>query len=521
MLSTLLPLCLLAAAPQDPATKDRGSRFEMLSLQHICSEHQGLEPPIWGTMLRYPTSSEGRHDLLFVGEPSHPFSSEQVQHVLQALNATDVEAGRLNLETLGASLVVFGEGTAVSKLKQQLDDASAVLTRPLQIEVCVWDATDRELSSAILGPNDYSQFVGKLTPLWRSVASTRSGNAVALARERWTRYVRDVNPEVAQKQSMSVPVTDEFGEGGRVVVRPHLLVGGDDIVLHVQFGLSQRRGVVRTVQIGMPGAADLEVPVLETAYGGCSGRVVNGGALAVSLRGSAASGGQIALTVRVTSRTPPNAQAPAGLGIFPCGALTSTALTQRPTLPSPHAATDEESQAQTDPVEGFGSIAEERLVQIVQTALGTAAESGVDIQAAGGYLFVRADQQVLTTVDAVMRGLEERLLRNVTVRHTGKLMPTEGEPAEPTDKNHPLLHELVVPTLLGREVSVARMLETNVVRDLAAAIAQEASILDPIVASLHQSCAPAATVGVGDRVVRPGRGTGGAPAPGGGGQDSG
>jgi hypothetical protein len=479
MLHSLLPLCLLL--PQAPSAKEQKTIFEIHSLQHLCGSRAGLETPIWGTMLRAPTDDR-RVDLIGVTEPSERFEPDRIVQMLNQLNAADVEQNRLMLSTQGDCLMVFGAEDGVTRVRQQFEEASAVLMRPLQVEVCAWDATDREIPSAILGPREYAQFTAGLVPLWRCLDTTTNNNAVSMNRERWTRYTRNLNAEVAQKQSISLPVTDAFGEGGRVVVRPHLLLGGDDLVLHVQFGLAQRRGVVRIVPIGMPGAADLEMPLLETAYGGCSGRIVNGGALVVGLRGSAASGGQVAITVHVTARTPPVARPPAGLAVFPCGALLSTALLQRfdpPCFPK-----RPETDSSMEPTQGFGCLTEDNLIHLVQAALGQAGE-GLEIQVSHGLLFVRCEAQQASVIETLVTGLQDRLLRTVTVRHVGRLLPIEGDTPETAQKSHPLLHEITAPTLLGRELTIARILETNVVQDLQAAIAQEAALLDPVVAELR------------------------------------
>jgi hypothetical protein len=479
MLHSLLPLCLLL--PQAPSAKEQKMVFEIHALQHLCGPRAALEPPIWGTMLHAPIDDR-RVDLIGVTEPNALFDTDRIHSLLRDLNGVDCEQGRLMFRFWNDSLFVFGVEDGVARVRQQLEEASAMLVRPLQVEVCAWDATDREIPSAILGPREYAQFAGTFTPLWRCVDTTTNNSAVSMSRERWTRYTYDVNAEVAQKQSISLPVTDTFGEGGRVVVRPHLLLGGDDLVLHVQFGLAQRRGVVRTVPIGMPGAADLEMPLLETAYGGCSGRIMNGGALVVGLRGSAASGGQVAITVRVTARTPPAPKPPSGLAVFPCGALLSTALLQRFDLPC--FPKRDVTDSSLEPAPGFGCFAEADLLSLVQTALGQAAE-GLELDINRGLLFVRCQAPQASAIETLLTGLQERLLKTVTVRHVGRLLPIEGDTPEQAQKSHPLLHEITAPTLLGRELTIARILETNVVQDLQAAIAQEAALLDPIVAELR------------------------------------
>jgi hypothetical protein len=374
---------------------------------------------------------------------------------------------------------VLGDAALVTQVREQVETLSAIVLRPLQIEVCLWQAGTDEAPPALLRPDDWKRFVGDREPLWRCTAETQGARPVALEQQRWTRYVRDVDCEVAQKQSVSVPVTDAFGDGGRVVVTPHTLVGGDDLVLHVQFGIAHRRGVVRTLPTGVPGQADLELPLLETIYGACSGRITNGGALAVTLRGAPASGGQYVLTVRVTSRTPPTAPTLGGLVVLPCSALTSHALSQRLAPPPPSPDENDQSPASPNTEEigaGFGHIEGDVLQDLLRTSLGDQGEN-CELFLAGGHLFVLAAEPVRTKVEAVLLGLQERMLRTVTVRHRGRLVGTDAAATS--------VHEIVLPTLLGRETTVGRVLESNVIRDLYLEIAQEASVHDPQVACLQ------------------------------------
>jgi hypothetical protein len=82
-------------------------------------------------------------------------------------------------------------------------------------------------------------------------------------------------------------------------------------------------------------------------------------------------------------------------------------------------------------------------------------------------------------VTTFLQGLEERLLRNTTVRHDVVL---------PADALRPetCAHQLVAPSLVGRHVGLARIVETNVLRDVQVEIAQDAEASDPIV-DYHQT----------------------------------
>lgn len=483
MLSVLTSLSLLvapAAAPQD-----NRALLEVVPLQHLCGTRSGFTPPPWGSMLTFKRADD-RPDLLQSRDDQPRFSIDASHDLLRSLFTAEIDGERLRIDAGTDSLLVLGDAEILDKLRAVVQGAADQLNRPLQVEVALWDATGRETPPAMMDPRQFAQFVANRTPLWRSLAETQNGRVVALDRQRWSRYVRDAETEVAQKSSIGQPVTDAFGEGGRVTVRPHALVGGDDLVLHVQFGLAQKRGPVRTLSTGVPGLPDLEVPMLETSYGACSGRITNGGGLAITMRGHPASGGQLILTVRTAGRTPPMAQGTRGLAIFPCGALTSNALTQRLLPPSPYPLLgDEEAPGLDIEEEDMGYLPPTQLEDLVRSALGAEADAeGFAINVGGDYLFVRGNDQAVAKVEAFLRALQDRLLHAVAVRHSGHLLPSDGSPRDPTVEPT-ILHEIVFPTMLGRQATLARMLETNVVRDLFVEIAQEASILNPEVDAMQ------------------------------------
>jgi hypothetical protein len=488
-----LSLCLPAATPQGTAgptpprraqqqqetAGPRGpqSVLEVIPLQHVCGWRTSLVPPQWGSMLQF-ADADDRPDLLNVRADGRHVDIDSAAELLSNLHMAAIEANRLHIDRQNDDLFVLGDGAEVALVRDEVQALSALLLRPMQIEVALWDAGGA-VPPAVSTPEGWAQFVANREPAWRSVAETQSARSVALDRQRWTRYVRDINVEVASKLAISHPVVDAFGEGGRVVVTPHALVGGDDIVLHVQFGLSQRRGQVRTAPTGVPGHADLELPLLETTYGACSGRVTNGGALAVTLRGEASGGGQSLLTIRVTSRTPPPTATVSGLSVLPCSALTSEALSMRLSPPTPYP-TDFEANTQTEEIgAGFGFIEGDRLEELLRTSLGADAED-CQMHLSGGHLFVLATDALRARVEAVLRGLQERMLRTVTVRHRGRFAGAADDAAS--------LHDIVLPTLLGREATVCRVLETNAIHALWVEVAQEASILDPHVEAQQSGC---------------------------------
>ena len=478
MLTLLLPslLCL----PQAPAAN--APVAELLPLATLCGADATPPAPVWGSLLRYVVPAERPGDLLASVDDGVTLRPEQVVATLSNLEAQAVAGGSLFLDAVSDNLLAVGDRAAVQRVRQLLDTAAQVIARPLSIEFAAWDATNREPPAAVLDAAGYERFVAGGTPLWRAVGTGRSGHAIALEHMRWNRYVRSIEVEVAQKQTMSRPATQRYGEGGHAVVRAHSLLGGDAFAVHLQCNAAVRRGVVRTLTTGTPNGADLELPALESYFAACSGRIANGGALAITMRGDPVGGGQLVLTLRVVSRTPPTQLAQDDLMLLPCGALTTNALTQRFDLPDPQRGDAEPVRAADD--EGGARIDSDRLVGLVRDV---AAGNGEDVGVwyGCGHLLVRGSAGARQRAEALLGTLQERLVRTAVLRHASQLVPLTPTDAETRNAANRTVHEIVLPTLFGRECNAARLFETNVISDVQIEIAAEAGILVPEVTVLQ------------------------------------
>ncbi|MCK5944687.1 MAG: hypothetical protein KAI24_22050, partial [Planctomycetes bacterium] len=111
---------------------------------------------------------------------------------------------------------------------------------------------------------------------------------------------------------------------------------------------------------------------------------------------------------------------------------------------------------------------------------GTLATEDADysLQAGGGFLFVHGTAGGITRVRELLRGLQDALVQNVSISHRAKLLPDTRQ-ADAT------LHELLVPSLVGREVCVHRLFETNILANVHVEVAQEAGSLEPRVELLQ------------------------------------
>lgn len=453
------------ASPQGPTTV-----AEPLALQQLLAPHASQSVPPWRSLLQHPDGS-GRPDLLHGADGTPGFAVDDVLGLLTELHRAAIDAGSLHFAAQGGAVMAFGSEAEVVKVRERVRGANAAIARTVQVEFAVWDGVDRETPPAFLGPADYTRFTANRTPLWRGVAATRHGHAVAIDRMRWTRYARSVDANVAQKQTAIAPAIERFGEGGHAIVRPFALVGGDEWAVHVQFALAQRRGAVRTLQLSLPAVAEIDLPTLETCYGTYSGRIPNGGALSATLRGHPATGGHHILTVRVLSRVSPTAVVQDGLAILPCGALTSTGLDEAPG--------DDDGFVGATRGLDHGHLPGDALLELLRTGLGVEAEQ-CSLQCGGGFVFARGPAAALNRLETMLKGVQDRLVRNATLAQVAQLEAVDNPPAGWSAT----LHELVLPTLHGRALIANRCLEMNCIVGQGIYLAQEAMTLAPQVERL-------------------------------------
>jgi len=476
MLSILLPVLLAAPLePQQPGTAAQTST-ELLPLQQLCSREDEELAPSWRSLLRYVPRHNRTANLVIASDGSGAITADGIFDVLQTIEEEALDEGHLSLTPVGDNLLAFGEAERVRGVVKRIDEATQILARPLQIEFAVWDATSRETPAAVLTAEDYQRFAANRQPMWRSIAAGRAGHAVTLRNMTWTRYVRTLEVEVAQKQTMSRPETERFAEGAHAAVRAHPLIDSDEFALHVQFVAGRPRGVLRSIQTGLPGAADIELPRLETSFGACSGRIQNGGALAVTLRGHASGGGQLILTMRAVSPQPPAELSDERTALLPVGAITSGALTQTASVPNLFEHEEEAIDYEREGI--YGRIPPDQLVQLAESIIdATDQDSPWMVRFADDHLFVMAAPTSVRQIKAAIRRLQDQTVRNVQLQHVALLGPQQQDDGGRLDG--PLLHELTLPTLLGREFAAVRIHETNVLAHVHVEIATEAGILAP------------------------------------------
>ncbi len=464
MLTTLF-LCA-ALAPQSPPQ----TVADMLPFPATVGEASSQMPPPLGTLL---TRDRDSHDLLNLNGEALQIPDNTLIDLLRTQQATAFEENRLAVRTLGDALLVMGETGEVATLRTNLAALQQALTRSLQIEIAVWDVGDGPAPAPVMSAAEFTAFAADRRPLWRGSEQTVHAAAVAINGMRWSRYVRSINAEVAQDAATTAPYLDDFGEGCAASVRAHELLGADEFAVHAQWCFGRHRGM-RTASNGIPNTSDLDQPQLETNCGTCSGRIGNGGALAVTLRGEAATGGNVALTMRVTAKAPATPRSHGDTALLPVSALASTALTERCATPWLEVVPDSwrglHFGAPASP--SFGYVPSSDLLDIARSALGDDGDQIEVLEGVGGFLFVRGEPDRLARFVAALQMLQDRMVRTVTVRHTAKV-----------DQGATVV-ELVAPTLAGRQLTLGRWFETTALARINISIAQKAQQHTPLVEPL-------------------------------------
>lgn len=481
MLTTVLPTLLLLSSPQLPEIPQQPpSTAELLPLQHICSEDQERRSLPWGSLMRFHPD-ELNADFVFGSTGGGGVSPESVIETLYGFVPDAVDEERLFLQAIDRNLLAVGDKKVVDQVRGIIAEASSILARPVQIELAAWDANTAPTPRAILDAKAYAAFVGNRKPLWRSTSTTNAGQAVSIEHMTWSRYVRSIEVEVAQKKTMSRPSTDRYGEGGSATVRAFSLVGSDDFAVHMQFAAATRRADKGTLQTGLPSAPDIELPQLNSYFGTISGRIQNGGALAATMRGNDQGGGAITVTLRVLSSGGEARLGDASAALWPIGALYADGLAYSADLPDVH---HEHAEREFDEASVYGRIPRDNLHELIESTLSAGDEDeDHEVRLGGGYLFVRSTKAGIARVQQLLIALQDRMIQNVEVRHRADLQADDSAPL-PTDET--VLHALTIPTLLGREASVYRLRETNIVTNVNIEIASEAGILAPSI-KLFQS----------------------------------
>jgi hypothetical protein len=473
MLTISTTALLALVAPQDPP-----DTFTMLPIQHLLSDKVEARALPYGSMLH---PKETFNSIAGKSTTGLSVTVDDINQMLSRAFDDESNDGGLYLDLVGNNVLAAGKEQHIRDVKDLLTQIARTMSRPIEVEFAAWDASDLATPAAILDREAYAEFAANRTPIWRVTNRTIAGRLTSLEHIKESLYLRGINTEVASKSTMLSPETSRYLEGGSAAVQAFSLIGTTDLVVHLQFAASALLGVVDSLQTGMPDAPDIELPQLNSFFGTCSGRIPNHGALTATMIGDPSTGGQLTLTMRVSSHedaAPPAAAADQqGLTIWPIGALTTEGLSSAISPPEQLLELHSHRLSQRA-IKVHGHIPDETLRRLIEDSLNNEEE----VFQRGGYITLSEQNPNFAHVRKLVIAMQDRMTQNAQIEHRSDLKPNQrsGEQANP-----PPLYALTIPTIIGRTASACRIRETNVVSDIHCEIAQEAGTLRPIISLLQ------------------------------------
>ncbi len=474
------------AVPAGGAPQGAERVLASFPLREIVGGSQGITPPLVGSFLGFEMGPSVQ-GLIEEGRSSRIAVDELVELIGRHIDPEGESEGfRLDLD--GQSLVISGSPAQVAAGREVVRFLESQIARSVQVSATVYEVNAGVRIEAKLAAGELKGLARDWRKLWTASSVVHCGDSVVLSKERWTRYVADVDVEVAQKASISDPSCFRMFEGVRVVVEPHALVGEDSLVVFSQFALGQRRGRISSIATSVRDQPSIQFPISETNNGCMSGRVEDGGTLLFASRGASAAGSNLVLAV-TTSFIGRASQRKGQTGVYPVSALVSKSFTRRVDVDTKNGALQiiplVAKQVAKRP---YGSFDRSRLEDFLYRALSDRLDNdeSVAVSLAGKFFVVRGDEAFHKRVREVLENLEKRSLKTVLVHATTTAtelsratMDLWGE-AETKAVSMPW-HQLSFPALLGRPHYAIRGVERAAIVDYAVEIAQAKAIANPVV----------------------------------------
>ncbi len=469
-----LPALALFAAVLPPilAQQDGGQppAVEIVPVHALVLPQPGQQPIPFGNLLHRWT--EPQQFLAEWSEPRHLLGEDTLVELLDVLHGRSGVAGELSIQVRAGTAWLHGDrAEVVASARKHLLHGLALLTRPVQVEAILCAHTGEPLPT-ILAPEQLAATLAASPPLWRSRAICTGHGRVQLRSMLTAPYVRDVRAEVAQGSAASVPETDDLLDGVAVGIDVEALAGTDDLVLFTQFALSARVDEV-AVQAGRnPKRSNIDLPVLDSAWGTASGRIPPGGALAITVGGTEATGPQRVLLLTARWQVPPVERRLGQATVLPIGALLSNDLAHAAGTPTRVVCEELYFERQGASDEGWPLMERDQLYELVRSTLGDAFdEAGGEVRYGRDHLLLIGTPEQAASVEALLVSLQERWIRNGTVLASVR-------PA--ADAASPPIHQVAIPALRSRQHVVWRGREATTVSAMNVAIAQESSMYDPM-----------------------------------------
>ena len=414
-------------------------------------------------------------------------------------------ADEVSMIVRGQSLLISGKNSHVAEVEQIVKVMRRAMTQRFAVNVRLYRiGTDQYPAAA--SARQLTELTKDLTPIWHGHTKTLSGQQVVLAQENFTRYVCDVDVEVAEEISVGQPVTTSMFEGIRILVESHALIGSTDRVFKCQFALCEKQKELKLQSTGVQDMPSIGIPHLAAISGAFSGRVEHDGALLVSIKSRAPADGNFLLVVQASPSAANPTEISAGETLLlPISALTSSSL--QFDMPLTRSEEDPEGARGGYPVIKFevddGGNRGETLLSLLRESLGSLLDEGgaaVDMTSNGsghGFILVRGSQKTRTEVRRLLAALHDQWIHGVEVQLTTELLAvprgssTFSALSQVNPSSREVLHSLTFPTLIGDTALVFKGIESAVVRDYEPEIANKTTLSNPAVQTTFRGLAVA------------------------------
>jgi hypothetical protein len=455
----LVGACLAAAVSLPAQVQDRVTELRSLNDFRAPRRQAGL--PFGGTLL--PAFAEGHVRTLVAAIGDAESYVLDVPAIMARRCQAEIAAGRLELEPHASALLVRGEKALVEGCLRQIDALQAAVTRPIEVTAMLWEGTAGSGPGAVVGAEGLAE-LQRQAPSWTARARSRPGREVALGRERWTRYVRDVDVEVNKNSVANDPKVDAAMAGVRVVAAVHPLPEGDDLLLIGSFAVGENAGMREA-----PASADgptVDLPEWRSASGTFAARIQNGGAAVVVARAASTLAPAFTLAVSARCLGPAVSVVAPGFQVLPVSALCTPAHLRRAALGSAVRLPGDDSpsiQLQEEIENDAAQVPADALLRLI-------AVDGVTCTVEQGFLLVEAEPGRDGAVGGPVQKLCEQRLRNAELR---------VELADPAGRT--ALLSMTQPAMLGREAWFFLGREQACVADLEVEIQESAAAANPVI----------------------------------------
>jgi len=482
-----LTLCLMQTAlPQVPGQQPQQS-IELFSLRPYTVHRAEPPPPLFGTMMSSPQDSPEQLNLLDEWQ-EQLWEADDFVNLVQSWNRAAFEDRSMFVNSNEDRMLVQADAVQLEQLRRNIRQLFLVLGQPIEITASIFLVDDARPTEPVLHADQLAELQRSGQQLWSNTTTTRSSLLTSFDALRWSRYVRDVEVEVAQNSKVAVPMVDVFAEGLRISVLPHSMVKTEDIAIQAQFSIGDRRGL-ETLATGVPGHPNIDLPRLESAFGAVAARVPSGGGMAVLLAGTEACGARLVLVISPRYPSPRQSDYIDNVLVAPVSALTNGSMIYGISLTDSKPVCNGDDVGDgpdtTDAEQCVGRIEGDELEEVLLAALDDSQVTSCELQ--GGFLLLSAPAEVAEQARTTLTALQDRLVRNAAVHCSVDASEVESHSPmakEIQDGEHRVLHRVALPCLAGRTSVLFRGIEQNSVRTMMCEIAQDAHILDPVVERL-------------------------------------